>query len=320
LAGLRSYQEDSVLAERLPDGRVLLAVADGMGGHAAGEVASAIALEALRECVERGDGLRKAFTLANERVYREAEAPGRRGMGTTLVAAVIDGDRCEIANVGDSRGYLITEREIRRVTTDHSFVAEAMARGKSELEAMASPYKEYLTRAIGIEPSVDTDVYGPMVLGARAVLLLCSDGLHKSLADIELREIYLQSNGPGSAVRALASAALVAGSDDNVSVVVAELGELPRTGNAGGTVPLEYDPPPDDAAPPGVADAAAEPALLDVAGVAPGAPVAALPSGVMAAVGLLALAVVAVLLFGLGWGIVLSIVLLALGVYLLTRR
>ena len=126
IAGQRPYQEDAVLARSLSDGRVLVAVADGMGGHAAGEVASALALETLVSTLEDGKGLDVAFRLANREVHEKAHEPGKQGMGTTLVAALVEEGEYFIANVGDSRGYLISGDGIRQLTEDHSFVAEAM--------------------------------------------------------------------------------------------------------------------------------------------------------------------------------------------------
>lgn len=145
IAGLRPYQEDSVLTETLSDGRILIAVADGMGGHAAGEVASALALESLVAALEDGLDLDTAFTHANEQVHRKAEEPGKQGMGTTLVAALVEDGEYFIANVGDSRGYLVAGDGIRQLTEDHSFVAEAVKRGQSLEEAMATPWRDALT-------------------------------------------------------------------------------------------------------------------------------------------------------------------------------
>ena len=257
IAGLRPYQEDAVLAETLSDGRVLVAVADGMGGHAAGEVASAIALETLIEAVQDGQSLADAFTLANSRVYAKAGEPGKQGMGTTLVAALIDGDEVVLANVGDSRGYVIAPDGIRQVTEDHSFVAEAVKRGQSEAEAMAGPWKDALTRSIGTEEEVDVDVFGPLPVTDDSALLICSDGLYKTLSDEDLLRIYAQSGGPRGAAQSLVSSAFESGSDDNISVAIAEYGEVPRV-VIGGTAPLDFVPSPEDVV---AADAVAESAV-----------------------------------------------------------
>jgi len=257
IAGQRPYQEDAVLAETLADGRVLVAVADGMGGHAAGEVASAIALETLIEAVREGQSLSDAFTLANARVHAKAKEPGKQGMGTTLVAALIDGDEAHVANVGDSRGYLISSDGIRQLTEDHSFVAEAVKRGQDEAEVMAGPWKDALTRSIGTEEEVEVDVFGPLPVSDDSAFLICSDGLYKTLSDADLSRIYSQSGSPRGAAQSLVSSAFENGSDDNISVAIVEYGEVRRIA-VGGTVPLDFEPSVEEAA---AADAIAESAV-----------------------------------------------------------
>ena len=242
IAGLRPYQEDAVLSETLPDGRTLMAVADGMGGHAAGEVASALALETLSDAVQRGQALDDAFRLANERVHLKAQDPGKQGMGTTLVAMLLDGDSYQIANVGDSRCYLVDGDGARRITEDHSFVTEAIKRGQSEEQAMASRWKDVLTRCIGTEPEVEVDLFGPFPVDPNTAILLCSDGLYKVLSDADLSGMFAKSGGPRGAAQSLVANAYEAGSDDNISVAIAEFGEVPRDRPAG-TVPIEYEPP-----------------------------------------------------------------------------
>ena len=229
IVGRRPYQEDAVTVRRLSDGAVLAAVADGMGGHAAGEVASALALETLVESLEDGSTVDRAFEAANRRVHEQARDPAKRGMGTTLTAAIVDDGEFMMANVGDSRGYLVSGRNIRQLTVDHSFVAEAMKRGQSEAQAMDTPYKDALTRSIGTEPEVHVDVFGPFPIEEDTALLVCSDGLHKALSDAEVLRIYTDSQSPREAARMLVEAALEKGSDDNISVAIAEYGEVPRT-------------------------------------------------------------------------------------------
>jgi len=241
VAGQRPYQEDAVLTEGLSDGRILVAVADGMGGHAAGEVASAVALETLVEALEDGRSLGDAFELANARVRAEAEEPGRQGMGTTLVAAILEGERYQLANVGDSRGYLLSGDGIRQITRDHSFVAEAVDRGTPREEAEASKWRDALTRSIGTDAEVNVDVFGPFPVEPDTALLLCSDGLYKVLSDTAVEEVYARSGGPDGAAQALVAAALEGGSDDNISVAIAEFGEVPRVG-AGDTQEMRWPP------------------------------------------------------------------------------
>jgi len=244
IAGLRPYQEDSALAQSLADGRLLVAVADGMGGHAAGEVASALALQTLVSALEDGMDLEAAFVHANAEVHDKAREPGKQGMGTTLVAALVDDGEFMVANVGDSRGYLLTAEGIRQVTEDHSFVAEAVKRGQSLEEAMATPWRDALTRSIGTEAEVEVDTFGPFQVKSDSALMICSDGLYKTLNDDDLRRVFAQSSGPRGAAQTLVNAAFDSGSDDNISVVIAEYGEVPR--DAQGTMPLEYTPDPDN--------------------------------------------------------------------------
>ena len=251
-----------MLAERFGDGKILVAVADGMGGHAAGEVASSLALETIVEAVADGQSLDDAFVLANERVHVKAMEPGKQGMGTTMVAVLIEGDEFVVANVGDSRSYLLSDGGIRRLTEDHSFVAEAIKQGQSESEAMATPWKDALTRSIGTGPDVVVDVFGPFPVEENVALIVCSDGLYKSLADADLRNLYLQSGGPRGAAQSLALEAFGNGSDDNISVAIVEFGEVPREITVG-TMPLEFEG--SDEAGAGSGDAHAKEGLTEVA-------------------------------------------------------
>ena len=159
------------------------------------------------------------------------------------MAALVEDGEYFVANVGDSRGYLLTPDGIRQLTEDHSFVAEAVKRGQTLEEAMATPWRDALTRSIGTESEVEIDVFGPFPVSADSALLICSDGLYKTLEDHDLQSIFAGSSGPKGAAQTLVSEAFDRGSDDNISVVIAEYGEVPR-GNLG-TVPLEYEPPED---------------------------------------------------------------------------
>jgi len=258
IPGRRPYQEDSIHGGELADGRLLVAVADGMGGHAAGEVASALALETLKASLEADIELEEAFRLANQQVHAKSKEPGKQGMGTTLVAVVVDGDRYQVANVGDSRGYLLSADGIKRITQDHSFVAEAMKRGQSEEEATASQWRDALTRAIGTDAQVEVDVFGPFPVEKNTAFLLCSDGLYKTLKDPDLRGIFARSGGPKGAANNLVTEAYERGSDDNISVVIAEFGQVPRE-QTQGTMPLEFEPPELEAEAPPSGDEPPEP-------------------------------------------------------------
>jgi len=308
IPGKRPYQEDSVFADVLTDGRTLVAVADGMGGHAAGEVASALALSTLQDALAEGRELGDAFRLANERVHRMASEPGKQGMGTTMTAVLVDGSEFRVANVGDSRVYLVSASGIRQLTDDHSFVAEAMKRGQSKADAMATPWRDALTRSIGTEEEVDVDVFGPFPLESDSAFVICSDGLYKTLTDDDLRDLFVRSGGPRGAAQAMVSAAFDGGSDDNISVAIAEYGEVPRD-TAPTTMVLSFDR--EAAGKESPATLLDQPAIpsqpaadLDVASAAietaadEGALVAGLPMGALVAVGLVVAAVVAILVFG----------------------
>ena len=242
IAGARPYQEDAVLAEPLSDGRTLVAVADGMGGHAAGDVASALALETLKAALLEGRDLEAAFLLANERVLAEANEPGKEGMGTTLVAMLLTGGSYQIANIGDSRGYVLATGGIQQVTEDHSYVAEAIRQGQSESEAAASKWRNVLTRAIGTDAELTVDLFGPFPVEDGTAVLLCSDGLYKALSDGDLQDLFVQSAEPPGAAQAMIAEAYEQGSDDNISVAIAEFGEVPRD-RSEATVQLKWTPP-----------------------------------------------------------------------------
>jgi protein phosphatase len=296
-----------VFADVLTDGRTLVAVADGMGGHAAGEVASALALRTLQDALAEGRELGDAFRLANERVHRMATEPGKQGMGTTMTAVLVEGSQFRVANVGDSRVYLISASGIRQLTDDHSFVAEAMKRGQSRSEAMATPWRDALTRSIGTEEEVDVDVFGPFPLEHDSAFVICSDGLYKTLTDDDLRELFVRSGGTRGAAQAMVSAAFDGGSDDNISVAIAEYGEVPRDA-APTTMVMSYDAHAADekapatlldqpAIPPQPAADLATAAAVQTAGDE-AALVAGFPTGALVAVGLVVAAVVAILVFG----------------------
>jgi serine/threonine protein phosphatase PrpC len=228
-----------------------------------------------------------------------ATEPGKQGMGTTMVAVLITGGEFRVANVGDSRAYLVTADGIRQLTDDHSFVAEAMKRGQSKAEAMATPWRDALTRSIGTEPDVDVDVFGPFPMQGNSAFLICSDGLYKTLAEDDLRDLFMQSGGTRGAAQAMVTAAFDGGSDDNISVVIAEYGDVPRDKGpttmvlsfeaeaAALTAPEKTQPLPVVEAAPAVG-----PAAVDEAAVVGGLPMFAL-----AAVAVVVAALVAILVF-----------------------
>jgi PPM family protein phosphatase len=221
-AGRRPVNQDAVLIAALGDDRELVAVADGMGGHAAGEVASQRALEVLRAAVTQGDTLSAAVHAANAAVHQEAGAKvEREGMGTTLVALLRRGSSYELVNVGDSRAYRIDEAGVRQLTRDHSFVAEAAFSGQLSVEeAERSPWRNAVTRAIGTDALVEVDNFGPFEASTRHDVILCTDGVYRFVTADDLRRIVSAAAQPADAVRAIIDAALGAGSDDNLSVAI----------------------------------------------------------------------------------------------------
>lgn len=226
MAGRRSANQDAVFAGRLPDGRELLAVADGMGGHKGGEVASQRTIETVVAGLQQGRTLRDAVTAANDVVRRAAhENAAWEGMGTTLVALLRSGERYQIANVGDSRAYVVTDEGIRQVTADHSFMAEALAARKmSAEEVKRSRWRNALTRAIGTEAQVDVDIFGPFDVSAPHVVLLCSDGLHGAVSDEAMRRCVSEMSNLSLAAERLANEAYGNGSKDNISVAIMRFG------------------------------------------------------------------------------------------------
>jgi PPM family protein phosphatase len=209
----------------------LFAVADGMGGHAAGEVASLTAVEALRQAFNRDRtqaGLVAAGEQANRAVWdRALEDPALRGMGTTLVAMAlveVDGEeRLAIINVGDSRLYLMRQGEFEQLTSDHSLVQELVDIGElSEADAAVHPQRNVLTRALGVDPSVVVDELQILpVKGDR--YLLCSDGLPREVTDDQMASIMRRLTNPRDVAKELVAQARAHGGNDNITVVVVDV-------------------------------------------------------------------------------------------------
>lgn len=229
-AGRRRSNQDAVTAKKLDRNQFVVAVADGMGGHSAGEVASARAIEVLISEMQQGRGLKAAFVAANAAVYSEGAAnPLWKGMGTTLVVLFCAGNTYHVANVGDSRAYRVDAGSVVQLTADHSFTAEAVREGAMSLEdAATSPWRNALTRAIGTDPEVEVDVFGPFSTDEPHAVLLCSDGLYKPLEERVFRDYVLATESPGTAVQSLATLAYRRGSDDNITAAVIEFGALHR--------------------------------------------------------------------------------------------
>ena len=236
---VRTHNQDATLCG--PD---LFVVADGMGGHAAGDVASAIAVSELaalgaRQPI-REDQVVAGVERANEAILAAASADEARAhMGTTIAGVVLvrrhSSDHVLVFNVGDSRVYRWHDGSLRQVTTDHSVVGELLAAGELSVDAAQShPQRHVVTRALGVTDTPDIDTWTfDAVTGDR--FLVCSDGLTNEVADAELAQVVGQGGGdPQSVAEDLLQAALDRGARDNVSVVLVEITRVEHAGGQGG--------------------------------------------------------------------------------------
>ncbi|MDJ0864693.1 MAG: Stp1/IreP family PP2C-type Ser/Thr phosphatase [Myxococcota bacterium] len=208
----------------------LYLVADGLGGHVAGQVASELAAEASLRAVRTLEGagtslaekLRYAVIAANREVHETARQ--RRelaGMGTTLVAVLAQDGRAALAHVGDSRAYLVRGGRIRQLTDDHSLVGELVRRREISADAAREhPQRHVLTRAVGVRPSVEPDL-AELTPEANDVFVLCSDGLTGHVRDEEIARCVTEVEDPQQAIDQLIALANQRGGDDNITVVVA---------------------------------------------------------------------------------------------------
>ena len=227
---VRSGNEDSYFC-----GQTVFAVADGLGGHQGGEVASAAAVEPLarldgRELADPGEAaeaLANAIRAANEAILdRAAGDPALYGMGTTITAAAVAGDGyLQLAHVGDSRAYLLRAGELAQLTTDHTVVGELVRRGRLTPEQAAiHPERSILTRAVGLDPRVPVDLPDPLELTPGDQLLLCSDGLTETVDDDQITRVLSAAPDGQAACRSLIDAANDAGGPDNITVVLVRFG------------------------------------------------------------------------------------------------
>lgn len=222
---VREGNEDSfVLDDRL----ALFAVADGMGGHRGGEVASATAIEALRAAVAAGRPINEAISAANDAVLEKAAGDEElAGMGTTLTAVVVAGGaQILVGHVGDSRAYLLRDGDIERLTEDHSLVEELVREGRLTPEqAEVHPQRAIVTRALGVEPDIDIDIYAIDVRAGDRVIL-CSDGLTTMVREREVERVARNEPDPQRASENLVDLANAAGGEDNVTVVIIDVLEV----------------------------------------------------------------------------------------------
>ena len=233
---VRTVDEDSILAADLSFGVnsdtskfLLLAVADGMGGHAKGEEASKIALNAIARAVIPDllnntpftKILEKGIQNANQDILDyTAKNPEASGMGTTSVCAVVKDNQIHLANVGDSRAYRVSDDEICRVTKDHSYVQALIDEGDiTEEQAREHPRKNEITRAVGIMPSIEVDTM-KLTLDSDESLLLCCDGVIAHLSDDDIHKIIRDSPDPQTACQEIVDMANERGGSDNISLII----------------------------------------------------------------------------------------------------
>ncbi len=229
---VRQQNQDAYHLSITEHAPAIAVVCDGMGGAKAGNVASTLAVEtfmdALREQRDRGadseQALRTAVKEANDVVfYRASIDPDCQGMGTTMVAALLEGDSAFILNIGDSRCYHITGDGITKITRDHSVVEDLVARGQiTPEEARLHPRKNLITRALGAEEYIRADLYQRR-LAEGEYLLLCSDGLSNVVTDQEMLYEILHGGEPRDCCARLLQIAMDRGAPDNVTVVLLQV-------------------------------------------------------------------------------------------------
>ncbi|MBP5311079.1 MAG: Stp1/IreP family PP2C-type Ser/Thr phosphatase [Lachnospiraceae bacterium] len=227
----RKLNQDYVYTSEMPVGHLanLFLVADGMGGHNAGDYASRYTIETIVDEISKSNDespvfvLEKAIKRANSLIRQKSEEETElNGMGTTVVAATIEGNKLCVANVGDSRLYIINNREIRQITRDHSLVEEMVRMGGLKREmARNHPDKNIITRAIGALDDVDVDFF-EVRLNKGDTILMCSDGLSNMIEDEEIRMIMQGQRDIVEKAESLVKAANNNGGKDNIAVVLVE--------------------------------------------------------------------------------------------------
>ncbi len=225
----RKVNQDFVYTSEQPVGKLpnVFIVADGMGGHKAGDYASKVTVETIvaeilkSEEAEAAVVLEQAIKTANTLIRKCAEEyPEMEGMGTTVVAATCDGDVLRVANVGDSRLYIANNKEIRQITRDHSLVEEMVRMGGiAREEARNHPDKNIITRAVGADDAVKPDFF-TVRLNRGDIVLMCTDGLTNMLEDEEIRMILEESRDMVEKAEELVKAANEKGGKDNISVIL----------------------------------------------------------------------------------------------------
>ena len=223
--GQRNNNEDYFIVDLNEN---IYAVADGMGGHNAGEIASCLAIKTIEEIL-RGKShtkdpikeMRFAIQEANTRINSQSQIKAdQRGMGTTLTLLWLVNDRAYIANVGDSRAYLIHNKKIELITSDHTLVQELVKNGDiTKSEAMIHPKRNILTRAVGTQISVEVD-FIDISLQKKDVILLCTDGLSNKVSEKRIEEIIINSKSIEEGCYNLINEAIALGGEDNITSVL----------------------------------------------------------------------------------------------------
>lgn len=227
---VRPNNEDSIYSSRNKD---LFIIADGMGGHTAGEIASKTAIKKVRYFIRtRAENYEKtrdgylslisdAIRYANRLIFSASNKDeSLRGMGTTLIAALADDNKVYLGHVGDSRAYIINSNSISQITTDHSLAEELYRSGSiTKEEALNHPQKNIITRALGCSSSVKPDLY-TVELWEGEILLLCTDGLSNMVGSEDIFKIIKETQNINDCAKKLVDAAIQAGGSDNISVIV----------------------------------------------------------------------------------------------------
>ncbi len=227
----RDMNQDYMYTSTTPVGSLpnLFVVADGMGGHNAGEYASRFTVDKVVEVISQNGqqepvaAMKEALTEANSQLLEEAGAdPSKSGMGTTVVAATVIGDLLHVANIGDSRLYVIDHEAIRQITRDHSLVEEMVRLGEMDkAAAKVHPDKNIITRAIGVTRELAVDFF-EVKLRPEDMILLCSDGLTNMVEDEEIKEIVLEQKNIVEKAEKLINTANENGGKDNITVILIE--------------------------------------------------------------------------------------------------
>lgn len=228
---VREMNQDYVFTSETAVGKLpnLFLVADGVGGHKAGEYASRAAVETIVQSIMESETkqpvslLKKAITQANQKLLRESITDiEKEGMGTTIVAATLIGNKLIAANVGDSRLYLINEKSITQITRDHSYVEELVRSGRlKRTDARNHPYKNRITRAVGVQPELDIDFF-EVELQEQDIILMCTDGLTNMVEDADIKRIVLSQRDAVEKTLTLIREANRNGGKDNISVLLIE--------------------------------------------------------------------------------------------------